>query len=416
MATTKELRHTSLYEFHRTHGKIVEFAGYEMPIWYTSTVEEHMAVRNHAGIFDVSHMGRLNLTGPDAAAFIEKLLPTGIGKQPNGKSVYTLLLNKDAGIIDDLIVLKLEEGRYLLVVNAASKEKDLRHMEGVGAGLDFKLEDITDATTMIAVQGPSAVDALQPLTPFPLAEMKRFVHTLSTVKGIRTTITRTGYTGEDGFEIIVHDAAAGAMGVWEALAASATPCALGARDSLRLEAGLPLYGSDLDEATNPLEADLGWVVSKDKQGYVGWEMLASLAQKDPARRRRGITMEERIPRRDFKVTTGGDGDRGGHQRDVLPRIEAGDSHGVHQDARTTTRRGGQGGRQGRPQQWEDNQVPILRRLDLRVEAQTPPIMTNRLPPRPASLGTSPTYQVLDGLFYTKEHEWAQITGAPRGSG
>jgi aminomethyltransferase len=312
MATTRASKHTSLYEFHRTHGKMVEFAGYDMPIWYTSTMEEHMAVRNHAGIFDVSHMGRVDVTGPDAARFIENLFPTGIGKQPNGKSVYTLLLNKDAGIIDDLIVLKVDEGKYLLVVNAASKEKDLRHMERAGAGLNFKIDDITEATTMIAVQGPSAVEALQPLTPLSLAEMKRFTHVFSTVKGIPAVITRTGYTGEDGFEIIVHDAASGAIAVWEALMKGATPCALGARDSLRLEAGLPLYGSDMDEATNPLEADLGWVISKDKRSYVGWERLASLMQQGPTRIRRGIVMDERIPRHGFKVT-----DRAGEEIGVV---------------------------------------------------------------------------------------------------
>ena len=281
---------------------MVEFAGYEMPIWYTSTVEEHMAVRNRAGIFDVSHMGRVDVSGPDAGRFVESLFPTGIGKQPNGKSVYTLLLNKDAGIVDDLIVLKMDQDRYLLVVNAASKAKDLRHMKEGGGGLNFKMDDVTDATTMIAVQGPSAVDALQPLTPLPLAGMKRFTHSYSTVNGIRTVITRTGYTGEDGFEIIVYDATSASLAVWGALAKSATPCALGARDSLRLEAGLPLYGSDMDEETNPLEADLGWVISKEKQSYVGWERLASVMQRGASRVRRGIVMDERIPRRDFKVT------------------------------------------------------------------------------------------------------------------
>jgi aminomethyltransferase len=302
MATTRALKHTPLYEFHRAHGKLVEFAGYEMPIWYTSTVEEHMAVRDSAGIFDVSHMGRVDVSGPDAGKFIENLFPTDIGKQPTGKSVYTLLLNEDAGIIDDLIVLKMGEERYLVVINAASRAKDIRHMEQTGGGLRFKMDDVTEATTMIAVQGPSAVEALQPLTPLPLAGMKRFTHAFSTVKGIRAVITRTGYTGEDGFEIILYDAASGSMAVWDDLAKGARPCALGARDSLRLEAGLPLYGSDMDERTNPLEADLGWVISKDKQSYVGRPALSSIAQEGPGKVRRGITMEERIPRRDFKVT------------------------------------------------------------------------------------------------------------------
>ena len=286
---------------------MVEFAGYDMPIWYTSTIEEHMAVRNRAGIFDVSHMARVDVTGPDAGRYIEHLYPTNIAKQPGGKSVYTLMLNEQAGIIDDLIVLKMSEERFLVVLNAACKDKDLKHMEGNRSGFDVELGDITDATTMIAVQGPSAVDALQPLTALPLAEMKRFNHAFSTVKGIRSVITRTGYTGEDGFEIILYDAGPENQGqmslpVWEALMKNATPCALGARDSLRLEAGLPLYGSDMDEATNPLEADLGWVVSKDKQSYVGWPRLASMLKEAPSRIRRGIIMDDRIPRHGFKIT------------------------------------------------------------------------------------------------------------------
>jgi glycine cleavage system T protein (aminomethyltransferase) len=302
MVLTKAMKHTPLYDFHRTHGKMVEFAGYEMPIWYTSTMDEHMAVRNRSGIFDVSHMGRIEVTGPDAAKFIESLFPTAIGKQPSGKSIYTLLLNEQAGIIDDLIVLKMAEGRYLLIVNAACKAKDLRHMNENGNGLNFKIDDVTESTTMIAVQGPLALEALQPLTPLPLDQMKKFTHATSTVNGIRTVVTRTGYTGEDGFELIVYDAASGSMAVWHALMKGATPCALGARDSLRLEAGLPLYGSDMDEATNPLEADLGWVVSKEKQSYTGWRNLAALMQQGPTRIRRGVVMDEGIPRRDFKIT------------------------------------------------------------------------------------------------------------------
>jgi len=302
MTTTRTLKRTPLYDFHRAHGKMVEFAGYEMPIWYSSTVEEHMAVRNAAGIFDVSHMGRVDVSGPDAAAFIEKLFPTNIAKQPSGKSVYTLLLNEQAGIIDDLIVLKTDEARFLVVVNAARREKDLTHMQQVGAGLNFTMQDITEATTMIAVQGPRALAALQPLTPLPLVEAKRFTHTLSTVSGIRASITRTGYTGEDGFELILYDAAWGASAVWETLMKGAKPCALGARDSLRLEAGLPLYGSDMDEATNPIEADLGWVVSQEKQSYVGRAALSAIMRQGPAKLRRGIIMDERIPRRGFRVT------------------------------------------------------------------------------------------------------------------
>lgn len=295
-------RQTPLHEFHQTHGKTVEFAGYDMPIWYTSTIQEHMAVRNHSGVFDVSHMGRLDITGPDAATFVDALLPTDVAKQPNGKSVYTLLLNDDAGIIDDLIVLKAEDGEYTLVVNAACKDKDLGHMQKVGAGLDFQIRDKTEQTTMIAVQGPEAVNALQPLTPLPLAEMKRFTHVLTRVGRIESVVARTGYTGEDGFEIIVHDAEVGARDIWEALIKNdAQPCGLGARDSLRLEAGLPLYGSDMDERTNPFQADLGWVISKEKENYVGRERLASISKHGPDKVRRGIIIDERIPRSGFRV-------------------------------------------------------------------------------------------------------------------
>ncbi len=249
-------------------------------------------------------------------------------------------------------------------------------MRSVGAGMDFQMDDITDQTVMIAIQGPEAAKTLQPLIPLPLAEMKRFTHTFSTVKGIDSVITRTGYTGEDGFEIIVHDAAQGAMGVWEALIANgARPCALGARDSLRLEAGLPLYGSDMDEGTNPLEADLGWVVSKDKQGYVGWEKLASLAKQGPDKVRRGVVMEERIPRRDFKVTDQ-TGDEIGvvTSGDLLPRLEERNRDGVRREALLRVRPGRQGRREGRSQRRQDREVPRLRRDAIRMEAQAAAIV------------------------------------------
>lgn len=299
-------KRTPLYDYHAAKGKLVEFAGYEMPIWYSNTTEEHLAVRNRAGIFDVSHMGRVVVSGPRAAQFMDGLVPTESSPQPVGKSFYTLLLNPEAGIVDDIIVIKRADDDYLLVVNAANKAKDLEHMKGLSGLSGADIEDITDGTTMIAVQGPEAIGALQPLTPVDLSQIKRFTHVRSRVGASDATITRTGYTGEDGFEIILYDSgiwdSSVAARVWGDLATRAAPCGLGARDSLRIEAGLPLYGSDIGDDTNPIEAELSWVISKGKTGYVGWEAVARYRASPPPRVRRGIVMAERIPRHGFAIT------------------------------------------------------------------------------------------------------------------
>lgn len=277
-----------------------------MPLWYTSVMEEHLAVRNKAGIFDVSHMGRVIVSGPEATNFVELIVPTSTAPQSPGKSFYTLLLNAGGGIIDDLIIIKTSEN-YLLVVNAANKAKDLSHIEKLSADYKVNIQDITDSSTMIAIQGPEADQALQPLTSANLGQIKRYTHTSAVVGGSRATITRTGYTGEDGFEIILHDTGLQnnsiAMSVWTDLSTRAKPAGLGARDSLRIEAGLPLYGSDIDDTTNPFEAELGWVVTKGKTGYIGSESLARLSAGPASKVRRGILLQEKIPRHDFVVTS-----------------------------------------------------------------------------------------------------------------
>ena len=299
------LKRTPLYDFHAAHGKVVEFAGYDMPIWYSSTTEEHLAVRNRSGIFDVSHMGRVVVGGDGATEFIERLVPTFSSPQPAGKSFYTLLLNRAGGIIDDIIIIKRPDD-YLLVVNAANRTKDLEHIRSLPGSSGVGMDDITDGTTMIAIQGPEAIQSLQPLTATDLSQIRRFTHTRSRVGGSDATITRTGYTGEDGFEIILYDSgiedSSIAASVWGDLATRATPCGLGARDSLRIEAGLPLYGSDIDETTNPIEAELSWVISKGKTGYVGDGAIARYTAAPPRRLRRGILMADKIPRHGFVVT------------------------------------------------------------------------------------------------------------------
>jgi len=252
-------------------------------------------------------MGRVMVLGADATSFLDSLVPTSVPAQPPGKSFYTLLLNSEGGIIDDLIIMKQDDG-YMVVVNAANKAKDLGHMSSFSAPYDVEILDITDTSTMIAVQGPDALGVLQPLTSTDLSRIERHRHVESRVGAGPATITRSGYTGEDGFEIILHDSGvsnnAEAMSVWTQLAAKSKPCGLGARDSLRTEAGLPLYGSDIDDTTNPFEADLAWVVSKGKSGYVGSERLANYSSAVGQRRlRRGIVLADKIPRHGFSVAT-----------------------------------------------------------------------------------------------------------------
>lgn len=299
---------TQLFEYHSQHGKLTEFAGYEMPLWYTAITEEHLSVRNHCGIFDVSHMGRFSVTGKDSAAFLESLVPTNVQSQPVGRSFYTLLLNDKAGIIDDLIIMKKSEAEFLAVVNAANASKDLSQIMDHSGGRDVEIKDSTGSSAMIALQGPDAARALQPLTTVDLAGLKRFRCVETKVLGEQCTVSRTGYTGEDGFEIIILGATVGnprsAVAVWSGLARSAKPCGLGARDSLRLEAGYPLHGSDIDDQTNPFQAGLSWVISANKTGYVGSEAVAKLKASTPDEVRKGIVIDKGIPRHGFDVVDG----------------------------------------------------------------------------------------------------------------
>jgi aminomethyltransferase len=300
------LKTTPLYSYHVEHAKLTEFAGYDMPLWYTSTTDEHLAVRNASGIFDVSHMGRFTFRGDQATAVLERFVPTNVQPQPPGKAFYTLLLNDQGGIIDDLIIEKVSEDQYVVVVNAANAQLDLQHiMSRVPQG--FEIEDTTPSTAMIAVQGPRACDSLQPLTQLDLGQLKRFRCAETKVAGEEALISRTGYTGEDGFEIIVrstsNDRPEGAIRIWEKLAAKSTPCGLGARDSLRLEAGFPLHGLDIDQDTNPFQADLAWVVSAGKGDFVGSTALAEPNAQHPSTIRRGLVLDSGIPRHGFEVTS-----------------------------------------------------------------------------------------------------------------
>ncbi|MDG7008589.1 MAG: glycine cleavage system aminomethyltransferase GcvT [Nitrososphaerota archaeon] len=298
------LRTTQLHDYHAAHAKLTEFAGYEMPLWYTTTTDEHMAVRSASGIFDVSHMARFEVKGERSTGFLEGLVPTSVGSQPPGKAFYTLLLNDRGGIIDDLIVEKLAADRYMVVVNAANAQTDMVHMmDHAPAGLAF--QDVTETTAMVAVQGPAASASLQPLTDLDLNQLKRFRCAEAKVAGEEALVSRTGYTGEDGFEVIVYHTSNSdpqrALRIWERLAETSVPCGLGARDSLRLEAGLPLHGSDIDQGTDPFEADLTWVMTAGKSGFVGASALSKYEDQGPAVIRRGLVLESGIPRHGFDV-------------------------------------------------------------------------------------------------------------------
>ena len=271
---------TALYENHRDAGaRIVEFAGWEMPIQYGSQIEEHHAVRRDAGIFDVSHMAIVDLAGERIRDCLRYLLANDVAKlKEQGKALYTCLLNERGGVIDDLIVYRLAEGRYRSVLNAATREKDLEwidaHCKRFGARVECR-----DDLAMLAVQGPQAREKALRVLPTELAAAARELPPFSGLERDGVFVSRTGYTGEDGYEIMLP--VGGAPALWEALREQGVhPCGLGARDTLRLEAGMNLYGQDMDETVSPLESGLAWTVAwkPAERDFVGRQALT--AQRD----------------------------------------------------------------------------------------------------------------------------------------
>ena len=286
----KQLRRTPLHERHKALGaRMVEFAGWEMPVQYRGIQAEHTAVRSGAGLFDVSHMGELEVTGAGASRFCQRVTTNDVARLQPLQAQYTLLLNERAGVIDDLVIFRLEEARYLLCVNASRADVDFEWLVD-HADDDVTVENVSDAYALLALQGPAAAGILQPLTAAELPALKPFHFVNGDVDGVRCIISRTGYTGEDGFEL--YCAAEDGAALWDVLTAAGDvePAGLGARDTLRLEKGYSLYGHELDETTTPLEARLGWVTKLDKGPFIGSEVLA---RKEPlVRRLAGLMMEE----------------------------------------------------------------------------------------------------------------------------
>jgi aminomethyltransferase len=276
VSSTTELRRTPLYDRHAAAGaKLVPFAGWEMPVQYAGIRDEHIAVRTGAGIFDVSHMGQVLTRGPQAAAFLQRLLSNDVRRIPEGGAQYSVMCREDGGVLDDLFTYRLADCEYLTVTNAANHERDLAWLQEQAREFDVDVLDRAADFAMLAVQGPSARGLLQRLTEGALPS--RFHVCLRAVAGVPMLVCGTGYTGEDGAELLLDPEHAAT--VWDAIVeAGATPVGLGARDTLRLEVCFHLYGNDMDENRNPIEAGLGWCC-KEPTGFIGAEAVAA-ARKD----------------------------------------------------------------------------------------------------------------------------------------
>ena len=290
-AAADSIRRTPLYDVHAELGaRFVPFAGWEMPVRYGSILDEARAVRSGVGLFDVSHMGRIEIAGADAGEALNAVLSVDARELAVGRGRYNLVCDEGGGIVDDCIAYRRGRERFLVVPNASNTDAVLAMLQAAGGGVSVR--NITAKIAMIACQGPRAQDALQPLADRDLSEIKPFRIRAARVNGARSLIARTGYTGEDGFEIMTPSADAAAL--WRALMErGAAACGLGARDVLRLEAGLPLHGNDIDTSTNPYEAGLGGFVEPDRDGYAPGAALRRLRDEPPSRRLVGFKMLER---------------------------------------------------------------------------------------------------------------------------
>jgi aminomethyltransferase len=302
------LKRTPLYAAHVKLGaRIVPFAGYEMPVQYSGVKQEHLAVRNAVGVFDVSHMGEILVTGSGAVAAVNRLITNDLAAVPDGKAVYCCCCDERGKILDDLIVYRLSDSAVLIVCNASNREKIVSHVQAQ-LGNSHAVDDQSDATGLLAVQGPKALALISELAGRDLsATLGSFRIEEHALGGIPCRVARTGYTGEDGVEVFVPAGEASAL--FELLlsrgaAFGIEPAGLAARDTLRLEARLPLYGNDIDDTTHPLEAGLGWAVKLNKQDFIGKAALQAIAAAPLQRRLVGFEMTGRgIARHGYPLTT-----------------------------------------------------------------------------------------------------------------
>lgn len=306
MTASDRLKRTALADVHERLGaKMVDFGGWWMPVQYRAILDEVKTVRSQCGLFDLSHMGRVRVTGPDRERFLDSIATNHVAAMKPGDIRYSLFCHDNGGTIDDLLVYKYEDAVYL-VINAGNTPKDLEHMRRHAAAFDVRIADETEASQMLALQGPKSEAILQTLTAIPLAEVKYYKHRGFGVNGVPSAwVSRTGYTGEDGFEVYVPRADAG--GLWNALLEAGrpfglTPIGLGARDTLRLEAGMPLYGHELADDINPIEAGLDFAVKfADGKDFLGRRALERAREKK-CRQLVGLRAEsKRVPRQGYTV-------------------------------------------------------------------------------------------------------------------
>ena len=285
-------------------GKMVDFGGWELPVQYTGILDEHEAVRTKVGVFDVSHMGEITVRGPQAAELLQRSTCNDVAKLADGRIHYNGLLYPSGGFVDDILIYQNAPDDFFLVVNASNTEKDFDWLREAAQGLDADVRNVSADYAQLAVQGPDAERTLQAMTDVPLADLKyyRFAH--GTVDGASSIVSRTGYTGEDGFEIYVSPEHAPRI-LRKLVQSGVKPCGLGARDTLRLEAGMRLHGNDIDETTTAVEADLGWIVKLDKGDFAGREVIAGQKDAGPPRKLVGFEMIDRgIARHGYPVVEG----------------------------------------------------------------------------------------------------------------
>lgn len=303
---SETMKKTHLYEFHRRNAKMIEFAGFQMPMWYKGIIPEHMAVRTRVGLFDITHMGRTIIAGSESEAFLNHVTTNDVAALAPMGAHYSTMLNQIGGIKDDFVLSRLNPEEFLVVYNAANRKKDYQWLVQNSKSFNVKVEDISDNIAMFAVQGPEAQITLQKIASTDLSKIERFKCAFTKLADTEAFLSRTGYTGEDGFEVFILDTPitnpSNAVKVWNAILKAGVdegiePCGLGARDTLRLEAGMCLYGNDIDETTTPLEARIGFVVKLKKDSFIGKDAITKQKVEGIKKRRVGLRMLEKgIPR------------------------------------------------------------------------------------------------------------------------
>lgn len=298
-----ENKKTCLYEEHVALNALISpFAGFDMPIQYIGIVEEHNAVRNDCGIFDVSHMGEVIISGNEAEKFVNYIFTNNVSDSPSGKCFYGMMLNPNGGVVDDLLVYKMSDDKFFLVINASNIEKDFSWICENGKDFDIKIENLSDFYGELAIQGPKAEEVIKTVLGLDIEDLAFYTFKEIDYKGEKIIVSRTGYTGEDGFEI--YSSHKLTKEIWKTLIDSkkVMPCGLGCRDTLRFEVGLPLYGDELTDEITPLEAGLGIFVKLDKDNFIGKDVIAKQKEEGPKRKIVGLELlEKAIPRHGYEV-------------------------------------------------------------------------------------------------------------------